>query len=163
MVDIDTMVAVVRSAWSGVPAPPAADLVLIASEWGEEAARAFVGVAPVDVDISSPGFLVCTPLLIIPPTAAAAYLGTYMLGMLRGLWLQERTGLFHDVLTRAHLLHCLSEAGFWTAVVGPHLRYECRDALNSFCSCIVLRAGLLRLSPDESAKILGLATATLSL
>lgn len=160
MVDTDTMTAVVRSAWSRVPAPPAADLALIGSEWGEQAARAFVGVAPVDVDITSPGFLVCTPLLIIPPRAAAAYLGTYMLGMLRGLWLQEKSGLFHDILTRAHLLHCLSREQFWKTVVRPHLDEECRKALNSFCSYIASRSELLGLSADESATILRLASAT---
>ena len=51
--------------------------------------QVFVGIAPVEVDISSPGFLGCTPLLDLPPTAAAPYLGTYLLSLLQGLKFQE--------------------------------------------------------------------------
>jgi hypothetical protein len=44
---------------------------------------------------TSAGFLGCTPLLDLPPAAAAAHLGTYLLSLLHGLSLQERAGLFH--------------------------------------------------------------------
>jgi|tagenome__1003787_1003787.scaffolds.fasta_scaffold20844416_2 hypothetical protein len=106
----------VREAWDVVPAPPAEDLQYMEWGWGEEAARAFVGVRPVDVDIESHGFYAATPLLDLPPRAAAAYLGTYLMSLLKGLQLQQLSGVFDDVLTRAHTLTCLSLPSFWERV-----------------------------------------------
>jgi hypothetical protein len=77
------MTETVRAAWSRIPAPPATDLRYMAWGCGEDAARAFIGIAPVDVDISSSGMFACTPLFDLPPAAAAAYLGTFPLGLLR--------------------------------------------------------------------------------
>jgi hypothetical protein len=42
----------VRDAWASLPAPPADDLKYMAWGWGEEAAREFTGVAPMDVDLA---------------------------------------------------------------------------------------------------------------
>ena len=118
----------VRRAWDAVPAPPAEDLELMEWGWGEAAAREFVGVRPVDVDIESRGFYAATPLLDLPPRAAAAYLGTYLLSLLKGLRLQQVSGVFDDVLTRAHTLTCLTLPSFWARVVAL-LPPDCRRAL----------------------------------
>src|SRR5688572_8505297 len=113
MISTDDMEAAVRAAWSRIPAPPVDDVKWLGWSCGEESWRAFAGIAPMDVDISSPGFYACTPLLDLPPHAAAAYFGTYVLSLLRSLRLQEGTGLFGDLLTRAHVIHCLTNAEFW--------------------------------------------------
>jgi hypothetical protein len=44
----------------------------VAFTCGEEGSRALIGIAPVDVDITSVGFLACTPLLDLLHAAAAA-------------------------------------------------------------------------------------------
>jgi hypothetical protein len=64
----------VRDAWASIPAPPAEDLKYMAWGWGEDAARELTGVAPMDVDMESKGFYAATPLLDLPPRAAAAHL-----------------------------------------------------------------------------------------
>ena len=53
----------VREAWQDVPAPPPEQVEFFEWGWGPEAARTFVGVAPVDVDRRSEGFRAATPLL----------------------------------------------------------------------------------------------------
>ena len=125
--------------------------------WGEEAWRAFVGIAPAEVDISSGGFLACTPLLDLPAKAAAAYLGTYLLSLLDGLKFQENCGIFYDLLTRAHLIHCLSEPNFWRTVIRPHLPTECQNTLTEFCSYLASRRDLLALSQEEIDLIVSLS------
>ena len=118
----------VRRAWDAVPAPPAEDLELMEWGWGEAAAREFTGVRPMDVDIESRGFYAATPLLDLPPRASAAYLGTYLLSLLKGLQLQQVSGVFDDVLTRAHTLTCLTLPRFWQRVI-PLLSPECHRVL----------------------------------
>jgi hypothetical protein len=51
MTTIRTLSDAVRDAWASIPAPPAEDLKYMAWGWGEEAAREFTGVAPMDVDV----------------------------------------------------------------------------------------------------------------
>ena len=99
--EIRALCDAIQEAWESVPAPPAEDLQYMAWGWGEEAAEAFIGVAPMDVDRRSLGFLMATPLLDLPPRAVAAYLGTYLLAILHGLAFQKRVGLFSDVTHRA--------------------------------------------------------------
>lgn len=121
MTHANTLIEAVRQAWADVPAPATQDLQRMAWGWGEDAARTFTGIAPVDVDIHSHGFAAATPLRDLPPRAAAAYLGTYLIALLDGLALQRQLGLFADIVTRAHTLACLTSADFWTEVVRPHL------------------------------------------
>ena len=102
MNDTAKMALAIRKAWSGFPASPAEELKSLEWEFGETSAREFVGVPPMDVNIGSAGFLGCTPLLTIPASAAATYLGTYMLSLTEGISYQEKIGIFHDLLTRAH-------------------------------------------------------------
>lgn len=156
----DAMMAVVHKAWSAVPAPPAIDLRYIEQECGQDSARAFVGVAPVDVDISSPGFLGCMPLFDIPPKATAAYLGTYVLSLLHGLRVQERVGLFADVISRAHTIHCLTAENFWRDVIRPHLSEECRQALRELSVYLASRRALLDLPKEQSDSLVSLAEMT---
>lgn len=139
----------VRRAWSTVPAPPAEDLQLMEWGWGEKAANAFVGVAPVDVDIQSGGFAAATPLLDLPPRAAAAYLGPYLLSLLDGLEFQKRVGLFDDVLSRAHTLTCLTSPDFWAEVIRPFLPAECRDVLVEVVAYLTSERGMLALTDEQ--------------
>jgi hypothetical protein len=154
----DELIVAVRTAWSQVPPPPAADLDHVAWQCGEEAARALVGIRPVEVDISSPGFLGCTPLLDIKPNAAAAYLGAYVLSLLHGVSLQERCGLFHDILTRAHVLHCLQQEMFWRVALRPHLPTQCLQVLKDLAFYLDSHRDLLALSPEETARITSLTS-----
>jgi hypothetical protein len=158
--DTEAMAEAVRAAWSRIAAPPADDLQYVAWGWGERAAEALVGVAPVDVDITSPGFLGSTPLLDIPPRAAAAYLGTYLLSLLGGLTLQERTGLFYDVLTRSHVLACLTQEEFWETVIRPWLPTDCKRALVALADYLSSRRDLLALEQEETDRIAHLAAAS---
>jgi hypothetical protein len=142
------MTDAVRAAWSTVPAPPPEDLDMLDWGWGEQAALALTNIAPTAVDIGSAGFLGCTPLQDIPPRAAAVYLGTYMLSLLQGVEYQEKIGVFHDVVTRAHLISCLTQPVFWQSVV-PLLTPACRQVLAIFCSYLISRQDLLALTPDQ--------------
>jgi hypothetical protein len=96
--------------------------------WGEEAWQAFVNVAPMDVDIDSVGFNAADPLLNLPPRAAAAYLGPYLLSLLRGVEGQLAIGLFHDITTRAHTLTCLMLPNFMERFK-PFLPPRCREVI----------------------------------
>jgi len=84
----------IRTAWADVPAPFGED-VEKALEWSlcDIAQDALLGIAPMDVDIHSPGFDAATPLFDLPPATAAAYLGTFLLSILDGLEFQEDEGL----------------------------------------------------------------------
>jgi hypothetical protein len=159
MITTAAMKESVRAAWSTVPAPPAEDLAMFDWGWGEQAALAFTNIAPTAVDIGSAGFLGCTPLQDIPPRAAAAYLGTYMLSLLQGLEYQEKIGLFHDVVTRAHLISCLTQPVFCQSVV-PVLTPACRLVLATFCFYLISRQDLLVLTPEQ-VEILNLQAAHL--
>jgi hypothetical protein len=128
MTTICSLSDAIRDAWASIPAPPADDLKYMAWGWGEDAAREFTGVAPMDVDIRSEGFYAATPLLDLPNRAAAAYLGTYLLALLRGLDFQKKVGIFTDVLHRAHTLTCLTTPHFWEDV-RPFLSPKCREVL----------------------------------
>lgn len=140
----------VRRAWDDVPAPPAEDLELMEWGWGEAAAREFVGVRPVDVDIESRGFYAATPLLDLPPRAAAAYLGTYLLSLLKGLRLQQVSGVFDDVLTRSHTLTCLTLPSFWERVV-PQLSPDCRRVLVDVARYLTTVSDELALTGEQVA------------
>jgi len=111
----------VEEAWAEVPAPPLLDLRLTGWGLSQEEADAFVDVAPMEVDINSIGFLMAEILFDLPAEAAAAYLGTFLRAVMQSLHDQELVGLFGDALTRAHLIHCLTDRGFWKEVIAPHL------------------------------------------
>ncbi|MDX2241605.1 MAG: hypothetical protein NW224_13050 [Leptolyngbyaceae cyanobacterium bins.302] len=157
LMNTSDMVIAIREAWSSIPPPPTENLEYVA--WGsvKEAWQTFIGIAPVDVDISSPSFLGCTPLLDLPPAIAAPYLGTYLLSLLDGLEFQENLGVFYDVLTRAHTIHCLSEPDFWRQVIRPYLPTECQQTLVTFCSYLASRRELLALSEEQIDWIVALS------
>lgn len=157
MMTASTLYDAVRDAWASIPAPPAADLKYMAWGWGEEAARAFTGVAPVDVDISSAGFYAATPLLDLPPRAAAAYLGPFVLSLLKGLELQQAFGIFDDVLSRAHTLTCLTLPDFWEQAIRPFLPQECRDVLAEVVSYLASEKDALALTDEQVDTMLALA------
>jgi len=147
----------VRDAWAVIPPPPADDLQYMAWGWGDEAARAFVGIAPVDVDINSHGFHAATPLLDLPPRAAAAYLGPYLLALLRDLEFQKSVGIFTEVLIRAHVLTCLASPRFWERVVRPFLPAKCREVLRQVVSFLASEREALALTKEEADAMVALA------
>lgn len=147
----------VRHAWASIPAPPAEDLKYVTWGWGAEAARAFVCVAPTDIDIDSAGFQAATPLLDLPPRAAAAYLGTFVMSLLKGLEFQQSVGMFTDVLTRAHTLTCLTLPSFWDEVIRPYLPPECREVLAQVLPFLASEQKALALTQEQVDTLLELA------
>jgi hypothetical protein len=123
------LIDTVRVAWSAVPAPPRTEMKSMKRSSGEAAALAFTGVAPMNVDIRCSGFAAAEPLLDLPPRAAAAYLGIFLVSLLEGLEFQEKVGLFDDILTRAHTLTCLTNQNFWNDVIRKHLSPACKRAV----------------------------------
>ena len=152
------MIEIVRVAWSTVPAPPEDDMKWMEWESGQAATRALTGVAPMDVDIESSGFFGATPLLDLPPRAAAAYLGTFLLSTLQGLEFQRVVGFFDDVITRAHTLTCLLGQNFWNDVIRKHLSPECQSAVESVTYHLVANRDALALSQKQVDTLLKLAT-----
>lgn len=152
-----TLYDAVRDAWSSIPAPPEEDLRYMEWGWGEEAARTFVGVAPAEVDINSVGFDAATPLLDIPPRAAAAYLGPFVMSLLKGLEFQQQVGLFDDILSRAHTLTCLTRRDFWESAIRPHLPPKARDVLAEVVSYLATQKKALALTQEQVDRMLALA------
>ena len=149
MTTIRTLSDAIRDAWAAIPAPPAEDLKYMAWGWGEHAAREFTGIAPMDVDTHSEGFYAATPLLDLPSRAAAAYLGTYLLSLLRGLDFQKTVGIFTDVIHRAHTLTCLTFPPFWERVVKPFLPAKCREVLAQVTLFVAFEHEDLALTPEQ--------------
>lgn len=149
----------VREAWASIAAPPAKDLELMEWGWGENATRAFTGVAPVDVDRTSAGFFAATPLLDLPPRAAAAYLGTFLLSLLEGLDFQHQVGLFSDPRSRAHTLTALQQPHFWESVIRPHLPPQARAVLTDVVRYLATEQKALAISPAKAEAMLKLALA----
>ncbi len=147
----------VRAAWTSIAAPPAEDMKLMAWGWGEEAARAFIGVAPMDVDIQSHGFHAATPLFDLPPRAAAAYLGTYLLSLIQSLQFQEAVGLFDDIVTRAHIITCMTNLRFWHRVVRGQLPLNCQQVVAHVARFLAARQEALALKPEQVQTLLELA------
>lgn len=153
------LIEAVRGAWSLVPPPPLEDLRYMTWGWGEEAYRAFAGVAPMDVDIDSAGFMAATPLLDLPPRAAAAYLGTFLLKLLKELEGQRAVGIYVDVLGRAHTIACLEQPFFWEQVVRPHLSAGCRKVLADVVAYLTTEAAdVVPLTPEQVEELRVLAT-----
>jgi sugar/nucleoside kinase (ribokinase family) len=148
MTTICSLSDAIRDAWASIPAPPAEDLKYMAWGWGEDAAREFTGVAPMDVDIASKGFYAADPLLDLPARAAAAYLGTYLLALLRSLEFQKSIGIFFDVITRAHVITCLTIPHFWDDV-RPFLPPKCREVLVQVTLFVASEHEALALTPEQ--------------
>lgn len=126
--------------------------------WGEAAARAFTGVAPVEVDIESEGFYAATPLLDLPPQAGAAYLGTFLLSLLNGLEFYEKLGLFIEPLVLAHTLTSLTSPRFWREAIRPYLSPECQQVLGQVVTYLISQGESLGLSPEQSGTMERLAS-----
>jgi sugar/nucleoside kinase (ribokinase family) len=157
MTTIRALSDAIRDAWASIPAPPAEDLKYMAWGWGEDAAREFTGIAPMDVDIHSEGFYTATPLLDLPSRAAAAYLGTYLLALLRGLEFQKAVGIFTDVLHRAHVITCLTFPPFWERVVKPFLPPKCREVLAQVTLFVASEHEAFALTPEDVETMRALA------
>ena len=152
------MAAAIRAGWAWIPPPPAEDLKYLAWLCSEEAWKSLVNIAPMAVDLSAPGFLSCDPLFDLPPAASAAYLGSYLLALLEGMAFQQDIGMFSDIVTRAHVLHCLSDADFWQNVIRPHLPPECQEVLEAFALYLARHRELLALSAEQSQRIVALSS-----
>jgi hypothetical protein len=144
------MKAEVKAAWAELEAPRAQDMAVMAWEYGENAVRAFVGVRPVDVDISSVGFRAATPLLELPANAAAAYLGPYLLSLLEGFQIEEADGFTIDVKTRSHTIFALASPRFWTDIASPHLSDACVSVLGKVTRFIIEHEDTFLLSEEEA-------------
>ncbi|GEM_PF-2374019 len=142
----------IKDVWSRIEAPPVEDMRSMRWESGAEAAKAFTGVKPIDVDIESVGFEVATPLMNLPARAAAAYLGPYMLSLLDGLVIQENAGFPVDIMTRPHTLATMSAPNFWTDTVGPNLPPECQEVVGEVAAMIVAHRVALALTDKNVAK-----------
>jgi hypothetical protein len=149
----------VRECWAHIPAPPLEDVEHFNWEYGEDGARAFVGVAPMDVDRESAGFDAVTPLLDGPPRAAAAYLGTFVMSLLEGIEFQEKVGIFDDLLSRAHTLAALSYPDFWDEVILTEVPPRCRKVIADVVTFLASppTSGLLALTDEDAAAMLSLA------
>lgn len=143
----------VKRAWSGIDAPAAEDMRHMEWGWGKQAAEAFTGVRPIDVDIDSPGFQAATPLLQLPSRAAAAYLGTYLMSLLDGLDIQEKIGFPTDIATRAHTVAVMTAPNFWTDIAGPHLPHDCLKVVSEVADFLISRRVPLALADAEVAKL----------
>ncbi len=152
------MIEIVRAAWSTVPAPPKDDLNSMEWSSGEDAVLAFTGIAPMDVDIESGGFDVAEPLMDLPPRAAAAYLGTFLLSLLKGLDFQEKVGFSDDVITRAHTLTVLMDKEFWIDVIREHLPPQCQEAVEQVAHFLVSKHDALALDQKQVDTLVTMAT-----
>jgi hypothetical protein len=143
----------VKRVWSGIDAPSAEDMKYMEWGWGKQAADAFRGVKPVDVDIDSSGFQAATPLLELPAHAAAAYLGTYLISLLDGLDVQEKAGFPTDISTRAHTLAVMMAPNFYTDIAGPNLPPDCLEAVGEVADLLIAKRVPLALTDEEVAKL----------
>lgn len=155
--NVSSLEAKIRAAWANIAAPPAEDLEYMEQEWGDEAACAFTGVAPMKVDLESPGFSAATPLLDLPPRASAAYLGTYLLSLLQSLQFQENVGLFDDITTRAHIINVMTNRRFWEDVVRRELSPECQQVAADVARFMAAKQDALALEPEDVQKLLALS------
>jgi hypothetical protein len=149
----------VGEAWASIAPPPPEQLQHFEWGWGAEAARAFVGVAPVAVDRGSEGFRAATPLLDLPAPAAAAYLGTFVMALLESIEAQERSGIPGDPLARAHTITCLTLPDFWERVIRPCLPPRCQDVLADVVEFLASppTQGMLSLTDEQAATMKTLA------
>lgn len=143
----------VKHAWAGIDAPIAEDLKDMEWGWGREAAEAFRGVKPVDVDIDSIGFQAADPLLQLPARAAAAYLGTYLISLLYGLDIQQKVGFPTDISTRVHTLSVLIAPNFWTEIAGPHLSPDCLEVVSEVVGLLISERDVMTLEDADVAQL----------
>lgn len=139
----------VEDAWADVPAPHLVDLRLTGWTWSQEEADAFLDIDPMEVDIDSAGFLAATPLLDLPPQAAAAYLGTFLRALMVSLHEQKVVGFFENPLTRAHVITCLKDRRFWDEVIGPCLSGKRLKVLLEVVDCMVREQADLALDAED--------------
>lgn len=142
--------AEIQAAWALMEAPAPQDMTVMDWEYGEDAKKAFVGVRPIDVDINSAGFAAATPLLELPAHAAAAYLGPYLLSLIKGFQIEEAVGFPVDIKTRSYTIFAMSSANFWTDIAGPHLNDACVSVLAKVARFAVENSEVFQLSEEET-------------
>lgn len=148
------LIEAIRRAWSPIPAPPVEDLRHLA----KSAHDTLAGVAPMEVDIESPGFQAATPLLELPPRAAAAYLGPYLLNLVREIEEQRATGFSLDVLARADTVAALLQPFFWERVVRTHLPVGSQEVLGEVVAYLTAEPQLVPLTDEEVQMLRSLAS-----
>lgn len=150
----------IRRAWSSIPTPPVDDLRNLPWKSGENAYRAFAGVAPMDVDITSPAFFGATSLADLPPRAAAAYLGPHLLHLVKEIEEQRTTGYSLEVVARGDTLAALLDPFFWESVIRPHLPPACHEALADVVAYITSVPELAHLTSEDVKLMRSLAEGT---
>jgi hypothetical protein len=146
-------------AWVDVAAPSGEDVVK-ALKWSlcDSALDTLLGIAPMDVDIHSSGFYAATPLFDLPPTAAAAYLGTFLLSLVDSLEFWEKTGLpMDDLQTGPHTLTFLTRRHFWDEVIRKNLPKHRQEVVADVALFLVARRDALALTEEDVEKLLVLA------
>ena len=141
----------IRMAWAHMAAPSGRDVERVI-EWtctkiGKEA---LFGIAPMDVDIDSPGFYCAEPLFDLPPSAAAAYLGTFLLSLVDSL--EDQKGVDHFI-TRPHTLAFLKDRKSWDKVIRKNLPKNCQEVLADVILFFVAKRDELA-QTDEGVEIL---------
>ena len=149
MSSYEEILLTVKRAWADVPAASSADLAPIAFSSGEESAKAFIGVRPVEVDIKAAEFLSATPLFELAPRVVAAYFGTYLIFLLNDYGVQKAVGFSTEVLNRAHVLTFLTRPNFWTNFVKPHFDAKRIDALGAVVAFVLENKDDFLLSDEE--------------
>ncbi len=142
--------AEVQAAWSVMEAPSPQDMALMDGEYGEDAKNAFVGVRPADVDIDSVGFMAATPLLELPAHAAAAYLGPYLVSLLKGFQMQEVVGVSIDIKIRSHTIFAMASSSFWVDIAEPYLGDACVAAVGRVARFVIEHGDVFELSEKEA-------------
>lgn len=143
----------VRRVWSVIGPAPIEDMRNMRWFSGDQAAKAFMGIKPVDVDIDSPGFQAAEPLLELPGRAAAAYLGTYLISLLDGLDIEEKAGFSTDITTRAHTVTVMMAPNFWPEIAAPYLPPACLGVVGEVAELMISRRELLALTDAEVARL----------
>jgi hypothetical protein len=139
-----------QAAWAVMEAPPPQDMALMDWEYGEDAKNAFVGVRPADVDIDSVGFMSATPLLELPAHAAAAYLGPYLVSLLKGFQIEEVVGFPVDIKTRSHTIFAMASPSFWVDIAAPHLGDACVAVVGRVAHFVIEHGDVFELSEEEA-------------
>ena len=136
--------------WASVPVPPSEDLKYLAWGWVRKP-RAPSSASPRSTSIST---LAASPRALrsldLPPRAAAAYLGSFLMSLLKGLEFQQATGIFDDVLSRAHTLTCLTLPEFLRERPDPAVPSpQCRDVLAQVVTFLVAEREALALTQEQ--------------
>jgi hypothetical protein len=151
--ELAALEALIREAWEPIPAPPREDLQFVDWWCGKDVYEAFAGVPPLEVDLGKLHF--AEIFGAIPPSAAAAYIGTYALLFVQDVGQMRQCSekllshlILHHYLIHGHLTVYLRSAPFWERV-GPYLPPKCREVMVKVVALIASEARTFGLKREE--------------